>query len=197
MIDSTYVAGQLTAAAARLERLASEATHGEDPDLYDSPGWTADEDPGCTEPGDPVPPVIRTCDGEIVAVCQRRADADLIAALGPHTVAALVPLLQAVAGMARGDWHCTTVEPCEHRGCWAIREAAEIAGRILDQHAEQEAGESLAGQVAASPASDVDTGMRPGESPGEYGVRLGLRPGIGGQPIEAIGDGDDTDPRLT
>lgn len=38
---------------------------------------------------------------------------------------------------------------------------------------------------------------RPGESMGEYGVRLGLRPGHGGQPIEAIGDGDDVDPRST
>lgn len=40
-------------------------------------------------------------------------------------------------------------------------------------------------------------GRRDGESMGEYGVRLGLRPGVGGQPIEAIGDGDDVDPRLT
>jgi hypothetical protein len=38
---------------------------------------------------------------------------------------------------------------------------------------------------------------RPGESMGEWGVRLGLRPGIGGQPIEAVGDGDDVDPRQT
>lgn len=38
---------------------------------------------------------------------------------------------------------------------------------------------------------------QPGESMAEWAVRLGLRPGIQGQPLDAIGDGDDVDPRFT
>lgn len=136
MIDSTFVANQILRGAARLEQLASGASQGEDHDLYDYPGWTADEDPGCTEPGDPVPPVVRTCDGDIVAVCEHRGDADLIAALGPLPATALVSLLRAAAGMATaGGWNCTAVETCQHHDCWAIREAYEFATQILDQAA--------------------------------------------------------------
>jgi hypothetical protein len=90
-------ADTLSRAADLIEQRAKAATQGEDRHLYDDPCWSADEDPGCTEPGELVLPVVRACDGEIVAQCEHRADADLIALLDPLAVAALVPLLRKAA----------------------------------------------------------------------------------------------------
>lgn len=106
MTDMTAVADVLNRAADRLEEHAAAATQGEEQHLYDDPGWSADEDPGCTEPGEVVWPVVRACDNEVVAMCERRADADLIALMDPRVVSALVPALRAQAKrltLARGS----------------------------------------------------------------------------------------------
>lgn len=90
--------------ADRVERLAAAATRGEDQDLVDDPGWYVDTDRGCLEADEPFEPLVRACDGEVVASCPRREDAELIAALDPHLVTDLVPVLRRVVATLTSGW---------------------------------------------------------------------------------------------
>jgi hypothetical protein len=80
-----------------IEGLAARATRGEDWEEEDDPSWYVDTDRGCLEADEPFEPLVRACDGEVVASCPRREDADLIAMLNPHLVADLVPVLRRAA----------------------------------------------------------------------------------------------------
>lgn len=136
-IDTTALApltDLLNRAAALLEQRAEQATQGEEQDLYDDPGWTADEDPGCAEPGDLVLPVVRTCDGEIVASCPSRADADLIAAMSPHAVAELAPALRDMAKALEVDEQVrlnNPGEPFRPRVMFGLAGMAAFAAALL------------------------------------------------------------------